>query len=255
MLLWRKDLMVSILSFSEGHIDDIILMEDGFQWRFSGFYGDPSPGKRVFSWSLLRRLRVTDSLPWVCGGDFNELLCSNEKLGGLEKSISGMIRFRQVIDDCDLFDLGCSSPRLTWNNRRDGVGNVQERLDRFFADNRWRDRFGYIKVEQLGFNSSDHRPILLTFKQFSGPHRSRIESFRFEPFWLKESDFASVVENSWKDYGSSGLVDDFNKKLSWCASRLRGWSNVRFKNLSNQISVKNREIEKLYQSCDRAGVV
>ena len=116
-------------------------MPDGFRWRFSGFYGDPCPSKRQLYWSLLRRLRDVDSLPWVCGGDFNELLSVNEKIGDSEKSISGIIRFREVIDDCDLFDLGWSGPSLTWNNRRVGQGNVQERIDRYFADNQWRDRF------------------------------------------------------------------------------------------------------------------
>ncbi|KAK3212592.1 hypothetical protein Dsin_017298 [Dipteronia sinensis] len=43
MLLWKKELVVTILSFSAGHIDARVHMEDGFLWRFSGFYGDPSP--------------------------------------------------------------------------------------------------------------------------------------------------------------------------------------------------------------------
>ena len=62
-------------------------MDDGFLWRFLGFYGDPSPNKRV-------NLREVDSLPWVCGGDFNELLCMNEKVGGSKKSITWMIHVR-----------------------------------------------------------------------------------------------------------------------------------------------------------------
>ena len=52
MLLWKKDIQVTVLSFSAGHIDARIQMEDGFLWRFSGFYGDPSIGKRVISWDL-----------------------------------------------------------------------------------------------------------------------------------------------------------------------------------------------------------
>ena len=34
MLLWRKDLVVSVLFFSAGHIDAFILMDDGFCWQF-----------------------------------------------------------------------------------------------------------------------------------------------------------------------------------------------------------------------------
>ena len=85
----------------------------------------------------------------------------NEKVGGSDKSITGMIQFRQAVDDCDLVDLGFSGPKLTWNNIREGVDNIQERLERFLTDVLWRDRFQRFCVEHMGFNSLDHRPILL----------------------------------------------------------------------------------------------
>ncbi|KAK3198612.1 hypothetical protein Dsin_022027 [Dipteronia sinensis] len=106
------------LKVEPGHINARIHMEHRFLWRFSGFYGDPIPSKRVNSWAILYRLRDVDNLPWVCGWvgrdeNFNELLCLNEKECGSDKSISSMIRFRQAIDDCDLIGLGSSGPKLT----------------------------------------------------------------------------------------------------------------------------------------------
>ncbi|TXG56665.1 hypothetical protein EZV62_017978 [Acer yangbiense] len=91
----------------------------------------------------------------------------NEKIGGLEKSIYGMIRFRQAIDDSDLIDLGYSGSNFMWNNKREGKSNIQERIDRFFASNLWRDNFEYVMVEHLGFHTSDHHPILLNFDKIS----------------------------------------------------------------------------------------
>ncbi|TXG57285.1 hypothetical protein EZV62_018598 [Acer yangbiense] len=81
-LLWKDDWDVTVLSMSLGHIDARVRMEDGYLWRFSGFYGNPNPSFRRVSWDLLRRLQAVDTLPWVCGGDFNELLNLDEKLGG-----------------------------------------------------------------------------------------------------------------------------------------------------------------------------
>ena len=94
-------------------------------WCFSVFYRNPNPSFRKASWDLLRRLRTVDSLPWVCG-DFNELLCINEKLGGLDKLAVGTFNFQAAVDDCNLIDLGFASPKFTWNNKRDGNENIQE---------------------------------------------------------------------------------------------------------------------------------
>ncbi|TXG57139.1 hypothetical protein EZV62_018452 [Acer yangbiense] len=170
MLMWKKEMKVTVLSFSVGHIDVRIQMDDGFMWRFSGMYGDPSPGKRVRSWELLRRLREVDRLPWICGGDFNELLCMNEKVRG---------------------------PKFTWNNKREGKLNIQERIDRILANNLWRDRFEYVKVKHLGFHTSDHRLILLKCDKSSQHMKSSsprctvcsdpVETSAHAIFWCKEA--------------------------------------------------------------------
>ena len=94
LLLWNDNLNVSILSYSTCHIDARIQMEDGFRWRFSGFYGDLIPSKRMNSLILLRCLRDMDNLPWVCGDDFNKLLSMSEKIRGSKKAILGMLQFR-----------------------------------------------------------------------------------------------------------------------------------------------------------------
>ncbi|KAK2658774.1 hypothetical protein Ddye_005307 [Dipteronia dyeriana] len=83
----------------------------------------------------------------------------NDKVGDSDKVFSGMFQVREAVDDCDLFNLGFSSPRLIWNNKRDGKGNIQERLDRFLAKFQWRDNFQNAKVSHLGFFSSDSSEV------------------------------------------------------------------------------------------------
>ncbi|TXG63522.1 hypothetical protein EZV62_010516 [Acer yangbiense] len=161
LLLWKNHCKVLVLSYSAGHIDARIHEDNGLQWRFSGIYGDPNPSNRMNTWTLMRRLKEVDNLPWVCGGDFNELLSMSEKLGGSEKAIRDIIRFRQVVDDCEFIDLGFSGPKFTWNNMREGRDNVQERLDRILASTNWRNMYQQITIEHLGFNTSDHRPLLM----------------------------------------------------------------------------------------------
>ncbi|KAL5803503.1 hypothetical protein ACOSQ4_031808 [Xanthoceras sorbifolium] len=45
-----------------------------------------------------------------------------------------MFNFRSIVELCDFVDLGFSGPLFTWNNKRGGSRNVQERLDRFDSD-------------------------------------------------------------------------------------------------------------------------
>ncbi|KAK0571313.1 hypothetical protein LWI29_013999 [Acer saccharum] len=164
-------------------------------WRFSGVYRDPSPHNRVASWELMGRLSEVDRLPWVCGGDFNDILCMKEKVGGSTKSISGLIRFRQAIDKCDLVDLGFTGSCFTWNDKREGL------------------------------------------------------------FYTGKIDIGSVIGEAWKGRGPSNSSQEFIEKLNHYASRLLGWSQLRFRNLSSQISVKSREIENLHRSCETEGVM
>lgn len=60
------------------------------------------------------------SLPWVCAGDFNEILDASEKLGGSLRNQSLIDNFRLALDDCRLQDLGYLGLAFTWCNKREG---------------------------------------------------------------------------------------------------------------------------------------
>jgi hypothetical protein len=68
------------------HIDVDITEGDGFKWRFTGIYGEPRVDKQEETWHLLRTLHLQEKLAWVCIADFNEILYSFEKQGGLPNS-------------------------------------------------------------------------------------------------------------------------------------------------------------------------
>ena len=55
-------------------------------------------------WSLHKKF----SVPWIYVGDFNELLKSHEKLGSRLRPYGQMEKFREVLDEWGLFDLGFS---------------------------------------------------------------------------------------------------------------------------------------------------
>lgn len=132
ILLWRDPFEVQIRSYSPGHIDCIVknCME---KWRFTGFYGNPVAALRSHSWQLMRRLegmQELNSLRWLIGGDFNEILYDSEKQGGIQRNRKQMLGFAEALEDCGLKDIPFTGDIFTWCNRRVGGELILARLDR-----------------------------------------------------------------------------------------------------------------------------
>ncbi|KAK2661255.1 hypothetical protein Ddye_007788 [Dipteronia dyeriana] len=129
-LFWYSSIEVNLLSYSQDHIDVKIKRDRGLWWRFTGFYGKPEHYQWKHSWTLLRRIAGMSNLPWICIGDFNEILWDNEKMGGCPKSWRKLAEFREALENCSLEDMGFAGPNFTWSNKKEGSASVLERLDR-----------------------------------------------------------------------------------------------------------------------------
>ncbi|XVF72330.1 hypothetical protein PTKIN_Ptkin12aG0112500 [Pterospermum kingtungense] len=119
-LLWCNDIYLDICSYSEIHINSVIHDEDkGIDWRITGFYGEPVTASRNTSWALLRYLASVNNLPWLCIGDYKEILTSDEKdawEGCDEAGLRGL---------CSKISC-CEDKLMTWN--REVVGHVQSSI-------------------------------------------------------------------------------------------------------------------------------
>ncbi|PON77977.1 Endonuclease/exonuclease/phosphatase [Parasponia andersonii] len=106
-----------------------------------------------------------------------------------------MLDFCTTLLDCGLCDLGFSGPMITWNNKREKVANIQERLDLFLYDEEWYNMFPKAQVENLAYSRSDHRPICLYLGGLDHvPPFHGKRPFYFEPFLLKENECGEVVQ-------------------------------------------------------------
>ena len=73
---------------------------------------------------------------WLCAGDFNEIMCDDEKWGGYLRSVRQMEDFRSVTQDCNFQELLFSGSKFIWSMAK-GEEMILERLDRGFANARW----------------------------------------------------------------------------------------------------------------------
>lgn len=129
--MWKSEIDLKVFSYNKHHIDSLITSEGEDHWRFTGFYGSPMQSQKIHSWNLLRRLAGNCSVPWLCGGDFNEILKLEEKKEGLIRSLDDIEAFKDGLVMSGLSNLGYDGYPFTWSNRRYGEDLVEERLDRF----------------------------------------------------------------------------------------------------------------------------
>ncbi|KAK4284321.1 hypothetical protein QN277_001173 [Acacia crassicarpa] len=96
----------------------------------SFIYGPPIEEDRKLCWQEITRISRNINEPWLCLGDFNEILSQFEKCGGQPRAWRRILNFKCFIAGCDLDDLGFNGARYTWCNKRDPPDTIHERIDR-----------------------------------------------------------------------------------------------------------------------------
>lgn len=99
--------------------------------------------------------------PWLCFGDFNEILHLNEQLRGKDMNLDIVAEFRETVNDYNLVDLGCMGYSFTWSNRRFNPQLIEERLDRFLGSKDWEQSPYNLIVSNLDTWCSDHSLVML----------------------------------------------------------------------------------------------
>ncbi|KAL5574544.1 hypothetical protein UlMin_016243 [Ulmus minor] len=236
-LFWSDTISVQLLSGSKGHIDVLVTSHNSPCWRFTGLYGNPDSSLRIHFWNLLKRLGDSSDLPWLCGGDLNELLFSHEKQGGIDRAHYLMSNFRETLNYCGLADLGFRGPKFTWC--RGNVTNlIQERLDKMLGNRDWMHLFPNSRVHHLNLRGSDHRPLLvelLRADEFSFIGKSwKRGRFHFEEAWVDEAGCSNIIKEHWNSRSADSL-DGVARKLRSCASDLEQWNLDSFRSLKLQV--------------------
>jgi exonuclease III len=245
-VLWRAKMDVKLNTFSRNHIDvDVVSMETSKGFRLTGFYGNAETYKRKESWALLKHLSQLSSSPWLCMGDFNEILDNSERKGRGYRPEWQIRDFREAVVYCGLHDLGYVGNTFTWRNNRDANAFVTARLDRMMASSSWIEEFVGAVVTHLAVQKSDHCPLILDIPDGLRVQR-RKKIFRFEAMWVKDEQCRGVVEQAWGDVvGEGSLMFQVVEKLKGCRAALIGWSKERFGSLASTIKGKRAQLQQL----------
>jgi hypothetical protein len=165
-------------------------------------------------------------LPWLCAGDFNEILHQHEQLGGNPRNPNQIDAFSECLTTCGLTDLGYSGYDYTWSNKREGAENIQCRLDR-----------GMATVEHLITEESDHLALLIKVQAelvIRSPPSAR--GFMFEEMWTKHEGYEDMVKSAWdaNDEGTVG-IHALWKRLRGVSRDMKKWSFEEFGSVRSEI--------------------
>jgi hypothetical protein len=92
-------------------------------------YGEPHTHVRSDMSELLRRLKPMSQAPWMLIGYFNEALWSIQHFQHENEQKRQMHDFLEVLDHCDVHDLGFTAVSWTFDNKQQSDRNMKVRLD------------------------------------------------------------------------------------------------------------------------------
>ena len=229
---------IDIESSSVNHIDATVNKNSNDPWHFTGFYVEPETHKRQESWDLLRNLHGRSSLPWLCAGDFNEIIKQSEKRGGRLRPYAQMQIFRDALDESELMDLGFKGLPFTWcKHYRNGV-SIWERLDRAVASYEWFLKFSGSRVHHIDSTTSDHKILWVELSDLDLQRKKKV--FRFEEMRLANRGCGELVEGVWQAHYDGVKEKKVLRKLDTCSKELTRWSRECFGNIKQELEKKNK---------------
>lgn len=244
VLYWNNESTVSLKSFSNSHIDVFVRNVDTGEreWCFTEFYGEPTRTKRKNSWELLQYMRREYDHPWLCAGDFNEILDASEQFGGNDREKWKMEGFRDTVDYCRFTDIGFSGLPYTWDNRQQGSSNVKVRLD-LFDDT---------SVQHIQTTESNHCALILRIHESAWlGDNGRNKPFRFENAWTMHERYEQLVNEGWQPqaYDLAGVYE----ALNGVRQSLQKWSREEFGSVQKQLKEMRGRLESMRAGSLRTG--
>ncbi|KAL2904564.1 Membrane protein insertase YidC [Bienertia sinuspersici] len=209
-IYWKEEVDFTINVLLQNHIGGSIIEEGGED--------------KHKTWSLIIHLYGEEETPIIFGGDFNEILLYDEKGGGAKTTKRELYSFREVLEECNLMDVGYS--RQTFTLERGNSTRVRECLAGFLLFDMVYEHHGN-ELKNLMRYKSDHSVIVLIKK------RRRKKGRQCE----------LTVRKAWEEAKGCGVVG----KIQQVSHRLARWSKENYDYLGKQIYIMEKalRVEKM----------
>lgn len=145
-LLWNGNAGWEIFYSSKWILGILVTSDKGEEWNLWACYCPAEKGKREDLWKTLSSLINNGDQNWACISYFNEVCAQSEKMGGREVNAKNNFFLQNFLDEVNGIDIGYSGNTFMWCNRRGGLANIRERIDRVMVSVNWRIMFTNVGV-------------------------------------------------------------------------------------------------------------
>ncbi|KAK9036183.1 hypothetical protein V6N11_078192 [Hibiscus sabdariffa] len=187
-LWWSNEVKLSVLHYDRNFIDAKISINGEPEWFGTFIYAPLYSGEKYEFWDSLTALRNDINAKWCIIGDFNVVVCPEEKYEGVP------------FDHNMLSDRVVSS--LEWN---------------FLFPK----AISFIDIAI----ASDHSLIILLT---NGVVKNTKKDFKFESRWLMESKCSRVIQEEWENRENGPSRGTFRIKLRRTRVKLSKWNKEKF---------------------------
>ena len=184
-------------------------------------------------------------------GDFNEAMWQNKHFSRVKRSAKLMADFREIMSECNLFDLGFHGVPWTYNNKLEGDKNVKVQLDRAVACPQWTAMFPQCKVQHVISSRSDHYPLFIQL-MCSRPNVVINKHLRYEAFWERESlALDEQVRECWSKSTQVRDLKDVATNLGNLMKSLHSWSQDHIGYLPKKLEAARKRLNALFKGAIR----
>lgn len=233
-LFWKQEIPLEVLEANANLIDTEIEVERR-KFFASFIYGDTDKKQRKKLRDYLVELAIERDAPWFITGDFNDLLSSEEKMGGTVRPEESFSDMRTFFAEGDLFNLQHTGDSLSWRGQR-GDHLVRCRLDRAAANSSWAERFPTARCVYLAYEGSDHKPLISVFEPCKKKRRGL---FRYDRRLKDNPEVRELIRETWQEARSCTV----SERISLVRGAISRWNKTKQNNSRLVIEAKREELE------------
>ncbi|KAL5134431.1 Transposon TX1 uncharacterized protein [Glycine soja] len=164
-----------------------------FKYWLTAIYAQNQLEHKRVLWKDLEHLHSTIQGPWCVIGDFNNVACANDRIGGRMVIENEYIDLQEMMNIAGLSEMESIGDYFTWSNKH-YVGTIYSRIDRVLGNVQWfQDRLDY-HLKILPPSVLDH--ALLCVKGKMQP-KNKTRRFKFYNCMVDMIGCEKVVQNSW----------------------------------------------------------